>query len=101
VGAGGDALSPAGPARDTASHGWSPTWPEALMAAALALCLALRRYGRAERTGRRLRRAQHGLRARGYSPSRDTTAGDGVLTDAVPARSSARVTCHGDVGRRW
>ena len=101
VGAGGDALSPAGPARQAASHGREPTWPEVLMAAALALCLALRRYGRAERTGRRLRRAQHGLRARGYSPSRDTTAGDGVLTDAVPARSSARVTCHGDVGRRW
>ena len=62
VGAGGDALSPAGPARQAASHGREPTWPEVLMAAALALCLALRRYGRAGRTGRRLRRAQHGLR---------------------------------------
>ena len=43
----GDARSPAEAARQTVSPGQAPTWPEVLMAAALALCLALRRYARA------------------------------------------------------
>ena len=43
----GDARSPAEAARQTVSPGRAPTWPEVLMAAALALCLALRRYARA------------------------------------------------------
>jgi hypothetical protein len=50
LGAGGDAVFPAEPTRHTASQGRGPTWPEVLMAAALALCLALRHFGRPERT---------------------------------------------------
>ena len=49
-GAGGAALVPAGPTRHTTSQGGGPWWPEVLMAAALALCLALRHFGGAERT---------------------------------------------------
>lgn len=36
------------PARQRASQNWAPTWPEVLMGVALAVCLALRRYGRVE-----------------------------------------------------
>jgi len=50
-GAGDDALSPAEPARHTASRARGPTWPEVLMGGALALCLALRHYGRREGMG--------------------------------------------------